>query len=158
MDLLSDTRLASLPKALLRNMALTMRKHLLLLLALHLSDVSFLWLSFVVGLFIRWMWRILSLIETSKKKCTCNHPLAIFTQAAKFVTFIVLFMALSRLLEFGLKSLAQLVLNRVLLWVLMTLLSSFEDPLLVSLLLFLMLMTWFLWRWFYRYPLSSALP
>ena len=36
-------------------MVLTMRKHLLLLLALHLSDVSLLWLLFAVGLFIKWM-------------------------------------------------------------------------------------------------------
>ena len=50
-----------------------------------------------------------------QEECTCNHPLAIFIKAAKFVTFIVLFMALSRLLEFGLKILAQLLLNRVLL-------------------------------------------
>ena len=38
------------------------------------------------------------------KKCTCNHPLAIHTQASKFVAFAVLFMALSRLLELGLKT------------------------------------------------------
>ena len=37
------------------------------------------------------------------KKCTCNHSLVIHTQAAKFVAFVVLFMALSRLLELGLK-------------------------------------------------------
>ena len=47
------------------------------------------------------------------KKCTCNHPLAIHNQAVKFVAFAVLFMASSRLLEFGLKSLAQLLLSRV---------------------------------------------
>ena len=41
------------------------------------------------------------------KKCTCNHPLAIHIQAAKFVASAVLFMALSRLFELGLKSLAQ---------------------------------------------------
>ena len=74
------------------------------------------------------------------KKCTCNHPLAIHTQAAKFVAFAVLFMALSRLFELGLNSLAQLLLNRVSLRVLMTLLSLSKDPLLVSLLFFLMLM------------------
>jgi len=51
-NLLSDIRLASLPKALLKNVTLTMRKLLLLLLALHLSDVSLLWLPFIVGLFI----------------------------------------------------------------------------------------------------------
>ena len=54
-NLLNDIRLVSLPKALLKNMTLTMRKLLLLLLALHLSDVSLLWLPFTVGLFIRWM-------------------------------------------------------------------------------------------------------
>ena len=42
-------------KGLLKNMALTTRKHLLLLLSLYLSDVLLLWPSFVVGLFIRWM-------------------------------------------------------------------------------------------------------
>ena len=83
---------------------------------------------------------MLSSMETSKKKCTCNHPLAIHTQEVKFVTFIVLFMASSRLLKLGLKSLAQLFLNRVSLRVLMTLLFLSEDPLLVSLLFFFMLM------------------
>ena len=48
---------------------------------------------------------------------------------------------LSRLLGLDLKSLAQLLLSRVSLRVLMTLLSSFKDPLLVSLLFFFMLMT-----------------
>ena len=52
-------------------------------------------------------------METSKKKCTYNHPLAIHTQVVKFVAFTVLFMASSRLLDFGLKSLAQLLLSRV---------------------------------------------
>ena len=84
--------------------------------------------------------RMLSSMETSKKKCTCNHPLAIHTQAVKFAAFVVLFMALSRLLEFGLKILAQLFLSRVSLRVLMTLLCLSEDPLLVSLLFFFMLM------------------
>ena len=84
---------------------------------------------------------MLSLMGTSKKKCTYNHPLAILTQAIKFVAFIVLFMASSRLLELGLKSLAQLLLSRVSLRVLMTLLSSSEDPLLASLLFLFMLMT-----------------
>ena len=42
-------------KGFLKSMALTMRKYLLLLLALHLSDVSLLWLLFTVGLFIKWM-------------------------------------------------------------------------------------------------------
>ena len=74
------------------------------------------------------------------KKCTCNYPLAIHTQAVKFTTFAEPFMALSRLLEFGLKSLAQLLLGRVSLRVLMTLLCLSEDPLLVSLLFFFMLM------------------
>ena len=142
MDLLNDTRLASLPKALLRNMTLTMRKHLLLLLALHFSDVLLLWLLFTVGLFIKWMWKMLSSMETSKRKCTCNHPLAILTRVVKFVAFVVLFMASNRLLSLGLKSLAQLLLSRVSLRVFITLLSSFEDPLLVSLLFFFMLMTW----------------
>ena len=32
-------------------MVLTMRKHVLLLLSLHLSDVSLLWLLFAVGLY-----------------------------------------------------------------------------------------------------------
>ena len=82
-----------------------------------------------------------SSMETTKKKYTCNHPLAILTQAVKFVAFVVLFMVLSRLLKLGLKSLAQLLLNRVSLRVLMTLLSLFEDPLLVSLLFFFMSMT-----------------
>ena len=82
-----------------------------------------------------------SLIKTSKKKCTCNHPLAIFFQIVKFVTFVVLFIVSSRLLGLGLKNLAQLLLSRISLRVLMTLLSSFEDPLLISLLLFFMLMT-----------------
>ena len=134
-NLLNDIRLASLPKALLKNMTLTMRKLLLLLLALHLSDVSLLWLPFTVGLFIRWMWRILSSMETSKKKCTCNHPLAILTQVVKFVTFVVLFMASSRLLGVGLKSLAQLLLSRV-------------------------SIRWheYYWRWFCIYLLSSAFP
>ncbi|XP_065621649.1 uncharacterized mitochondrial protein AtMg00810-like [Quercus suber] len=40
-----------------------------------------------------------SSMETFKKKCTCNHPLAIHIQAVKFVAFAVLFMASSRLLE-----------------------------------------------------------
>ena len=144
MDLLNDIRLTSLLKALLRNMVLTMRKLLLLLLTLHLSDVSLLWLLFANGLFIKWMWRMFFSMETSKKKCTCNHPLAILTQAVKFVAFFVLFMASSKFLELGLKSLAQLLLSRVSLRVLMTLLSSFKDPLLVSLLFFFMLMTWLL--------------
>ena len=60
--------------------------------------------------------------------------------AAKFVEFAVLFMALSKFLELGLKSLAQLLLIRVSLRVLMTLLSLSEDSLLVSLLFFFMLM------------------
>ena len=67
-------------------------------------------------------------------------PLTIHTQAVKFAVFAILFVALSRLLKLGLKSLAQLLLNRVSLRVLMTLLSLFEDPLLVSLLFFFMLM------------------
>ena len=121
-----------------------MRNHLLLLLALHLSDVSLLWLLFAVGLFIKWMSRMLSLMETFKKKCTCNHPLAIHTQSIKFVAFAMLFMALSRLLELDLKSLAQLLLSRISLRVLMILLSLSEDPLLVSLLFFFMLMIWLL--------------
>ena len=125
-------------------MALTMRKLLLLLLALHLSDVSLLWLPFTIGLFIRWMWRMFSSMETSKKKYTCNLPLAILTQVVKFVAFVVLFMVSSRLFRLGLKSLAQLLLNRVSLRVLMTLLSLFEDPSLVSLLFFFMSMTWLL--------------
>ena len=131
-------------KASLRSMVLTMKKHLLLLLVLHQVDVSLLWLLFVVGLFIKWMWSKLSSMETSKKKCTCNHLLAIHTQAIKFVAFAMLFMTSNMLLEFGLKSLAQLLLSRVSLWVLMTLLSLFEDPLLVSLLFFFMLMIWLL--------------
>ena len=57
------------------------------------------------------------------KKYTCNHPLAIHTQAVKFAAFAVLFMASSRLLKLGLKILAQLLFSRVLLRVLMTLLS-----------------------------------
>ena len=97
-------------------------KHLLLLLAKYLSDVSLLWLLFAIGLFIRWMWRMLSSMKTFKKKCTCNHPLAILTQAVKFVAFTVLFMASSRLLGLDLKSLAQLWLSKVSLWVLKTLL------------------------------------
>ena len=56
---------------------------------------------------------MLSSMENSKKKCACNHPLARLTQAAKFVIFVVLFMALIRLLELGLKSLAKLLLNRI---------------------------------------------
>ena len=71
-------------------------------------------------------------------------PPAIHTQAVKFAAFDVLFMASSKLFELGLKILAQLLLNRVLLRVLMTLLSLFEDPLLVSLLFFFMLMRWLL--------------
>ena len=90
------------------------------------------------------MWRMLSSMETSKKKCTCNHPLAIHTQVVKFVAFAMLFMTSSKLLELGLKSLAQLLLSRVSLRVLMTLLSLSEDPLLVSLLFFFMLMIWLL--------------
>ena len=50
---------------------------------------------------------MLSSIKTFTKKCTCNHLLAIHTQAIKFAAFVVLFMASSRLLELGLKSLAQ---------------------------------------------------
>ena len=50
---------------------------------------------------------MLSSMETFTKKCTCNHLLAIHTQAVKFAAFVVLFMTLSRLLELGLKSLAQ---------------------------------------------------
>ena len=83
---------------------------------------------------------MLSSMETSKKKCTCNHPLAIYTQVVKFVAFAILFIASSRLLELDLKSLAQLLLSRVSLRVLMALLSSSEDPLPVSLLFFFMLM------------------
>ena len=56
------------------------------------------------------------------------------------ITFDVLFMASSRLLELGLKSLAQLLLSRVSLRVLMTLLSLSKDPLLASLLFFFILM------------------
>ena len=56
------------------------------------------------------------------KNAFLNGDLAIHTQAVKFVVFAVLFMALSGLLELGLKSLAQLLLNRVSLRVLMTLL------------------------------------
>ena len=78
------------------------------------------------------------------KKCTCNHPLVIHIRAAKFIAFAVLFMALSKLLELGLKSLARLLLSRVSLRVLMTLLSLSEDPLLVSLLFFFMLMIYLL--------------
>ena len=144
MDLLNDTRLASLPKALLRNMALTMRKLLLMLLTLHLSAVSLLWLPFTIGFFIKWMWRMLSLMQTSKKKCTCNHLLAILTQAIKSATFVVLFMVSSKLLGLGLKRLAQLFLSSVSLQVFIALLSSFKNPLLVSLLFFFMLMTWLL--------------
>ena len=84
---------------------------------------------------------MLSSMETFKKKYTYNHPLAILTQAVKFVVFVVLFMASSRLHVLDLKSLAQLLISRVPLRVLMTLLSSFKDPLLVSLLFFFMLMT-----------------
>ena len=83
---------------------------------------------------------MLSSIETSNKKCTCNHPLAIHTQAVKFVAFIVLFMASSRLLKLDLKSLAQLLLSRVSLRALLTLLSLSKDPILISLLFFFMFM------------------
>ena len=83
---------------------------------------------------------MLSSMEISNKRCTCNHPLAIHTPAVKFVAFVMLFVASSRLLELGLKSLAQLLLSRVSLQVVMTLLSSSDDPLLVSLLFFFMLM------------------
>ena len=83
---------------------------------------------------------MLSSIETSKKRCTYNHPLAIHTQAVKFVAFVGLFVASCRLLEVGLKILAQLLRNKVSLRALMTLLSLSEDPLLVSLLFFFMLM------------------
>ena len=79
-------------------------------------------------------------METSTKKCTCNDPLAIHTQVVKFVAFAMLFMASSKLFELGLKSLAQLLLSRISLRVLMKLLSLFEDPLLVSLLFFFILM------------------
>ena len=144
MDLLNDIRLTYSPRALHRSMALIMRKHLLLLLTLHLSDVSLLWLSFAIGFFIRWIWRMLSSIETLRKKCTCNHALAILIWGRQFVIFVVLFMASSNLLGYGLKSLAQLLLSKVSLRVLTTLLSSFEEPLLVSLLFFFMLMSWLL--------------
>ena len=56
---------------------------------------------------------MLSSMKTSEKKCTCSHPLAIHSQAVKFVAVTVHFMALSRLLELGLKNLAQLLLSRV---------------------------------------------
>ena len=79
-------------------------------------------------------------METSTKKCTCNHPLAIHTQAVKIAAFVMLFMASSKLLKLGFKSLAQLSFSRVSLRVLMTLLSLSEDPLLVSLVFFFMLM------------------
>ena len=46
-----------------------------------------------------------------QKEVYMQPPLAIHTQAVKFVAFAVLFMALSRLLELGLKSLAQLLLR-----------------------------------------------
>ena len=62
----------------------------------------------------------------------------------QFVAFTMLFMASNSLLELVLKSLAQLLLSRVSLRVLMTLLCLFEDPLLVSLLFFFMLMIWLL--------------
>ena len=78
------------------------------------------------------------LYQMDVKNAFLNGDLAIHTQAVKFVVFAVLFMALSGLLELGLKSLAQLLLNRVSLRVLMTLLSLSEDPLLVSLLFFFM--------------------
>ena len=42
-------------KGFTQEYGIDMRKHLLLLLALHLSDVSLLWLLFAVGLFIKWM-------------------------------------------------------------------------------------------------------
>ena len=84
---------------------------------------------------------MLSSMETSKKKCTCNHPLVILTHSIKFVAFIVLFMASSRYLGLGLKSLAQLLLSRVSLRILMALLSSSKNPLLVSLVFFFMLIT-----------------
>ena len=74
------------------------------------------------------------------KKCKCNYPLAIHTQAVKFAAFAVLFMASGRLFELGLKSLAQLLLSKISLRVLMTLLSLSKDHLLVSLLFFFMLM------------------
>ena len=139
-------------------MVLTMKKHLLLLFALHLSTVSLLWLLFAVGLFIKWMWRMLSSIETFMKKYTYNHPLVIHTQAVKFTAFAVLFMASSRLLKLGLKSLAQLLLSRISLRVLMTLFSLSEDPLLVSLLFFFMLMTWLLLEMILQVSAPSALP
>ena len=72
------------------------------------------------------------------KNAFLNGDLAIYTQAIKFVVFTVLFMALSGLLELGLKRLAQLLLNRVSLRVFMILLSLSENPLLVSLLFFFM--------------------
>ena len=53
-------------------------------------------------------------------------------------------MVSSRLLKLDLKSLTQLLLSRVSLRVLMTLLSLSEDPLLVSLLFFFILMIWLL--------------
>ena len=78
--------------------------------------------------------------EDLQEEVYMQPPLAIHTQAVKFVAFVVLFMASSRLLELGLKSLAQLLHNRVSLRVLMTLLCLSENPLLVSLLFFFMLM------------------
>ena len=127
-------------------MALTIRKHLLRLLALHLSNVSLLWPPFAVHHWPLYQMDVKNafLNKDFQEEVYMQPPPGYTYPGHQVVTFVVLFMASSKLLGLGLKSLAQLLLSKVSLRVLMTLLSSSKDPLLVSLVFFFMLITWLL--------------
>ena len=141
MDPLNVTRLAWLLGDLLRNMALIIRRFLLLLPVLPLFDPYLLLLQFVIGLYFRWMWKMHFSMVIFSRKSICNHLLATLILRIKFVVFIVLSMALNKLLELGLLSSVMWLLSRVSPLVLMIQLSSFAIHPLVSLSFFFMWMT-----------------
>ena len=113
MDPLNVTRLAWLLEDSLRNMALIMRRLLLMLPILPLFDPYLLLLLFVIGLCFRWMWKMHSSIVIFLRKSTCSHLLASLILRIKFVAFAVLSMVLSKLLGLGLLSSIMWLLSRV---------------------------------------------
>ena len=144
MDSSNITRLVWLPRDSLKNTVSIMKRLLLLLHTLPLFNLYLQLLLFFIGLCFRWMWKMHFSIVIFSRKSTCNHLLATLILRIKFFIFIVLFMALSKLLGLGLLSSVLWFLSRGSLLVLMIQLSSHARLPLVSLLFSFMWMTWLL--------------